>query len=692
VVPLNGSMDSFEGSKKKEKLRDRTIVTKIEAIGDEPVDGPKAYYFLQDLKSPGFISALAEELGQPLDAIIRASNKFDQWQSNDWQTVKENSKKLPALWRRAAWIDIKYSDFKDAEECFEVISKQVYATLEKEKAHYLFYKDDKIVNFPAIDIDKVDLRYYNYLTSNYAGAVEIELVLALALEAVTKTKEDANNVKPRLGSLKIAFDKEFERFLGDPEHSQLPSQKSLSLIERSDTCALQSLSFQSMKSLGHDPAQLLHHITNFYSTSKYANFFDSLPKEGPLTLANIMSESVKMRTIFFRNPSSAELPLNYHLHVLTILEFEGICKNLAASDNSLLSLDDWNWFGAIPSSSFAQLVQKAKILRPEISCSYSSLLGSLLMVLKSPGPLGCFEYRSSRDIHIRSKLGFGLFNQLYDPKSGIADKETSMPDASKLAFEMQDRLVTMTINDIYLYPANGIIIKASETVSESKVTNTTIAWAENSFSYNTDSSPTFVANFSSGETISFSKSATDGILSFSDSNSRHYTFTSEGHIMIRSFAKSPFNTGEKETKRVVTSNGTVIKHFVSGSSQVLFPDGSVATRPSITAEFKKVGNNSGLNSSIESRPSKNEIELSREDFVTIVSGEGFILTEHSCGTSIRTEKEKRVVVEAPGLASISFVESGDQKIFVDNSFSVERTVSEGGKPRYEVKKVIPFCL
>ena len=296
--------------------------------------------------------------------------------------------------------------------------------------------------------------------------------------------------------------------------------------------------------------------------------------------------------------------------------------------------------------------------------------------MKSPGPLGCFEHRTSQNVHVRSKPGFGQFHDLYDPSTGSFDTETSGFSAQKSAYDTTDRLATMKINNIFMYPANGVKIVGSEIVAgSSKNMTMTVNWSDNTFRIEAaldEPSGRFMANFQSGETLSISKSEKTLDLAFSDSDANHYTFTNQGDVIVESFAKFSGSSQEKEKKRIIMPNGVVIKHFLSGSCQVIFPDGSVANRKNSSTEWIKIDNNSGLKYSIESRPLKNEIEFSREDFVTITSGEIFLKAEHSCGTKIKSEDDKKVLVEAPGLAKVCFKGNGAITIIVNDQFSIER--------------------
>ena len=116
----------------------------------------------------------------------------------------------------------------------------------------------------------------------------------------------------------------------------------------------------------------------------------------------------------------------------------------------------------------------------------------------------------------------------------------------------------------------------------------------------------------------------------------------------------------------------VIKYFESKAIQVLFPDGSYASKLPAKDWIKVSRNEPFQKVSIESNEQTGEIHIGWEDFVSISKKENSITVEHSCLTLIETQLLKSYQITAPDSAAILFKASGEQEITISKYFKVER--------------------
>lgn len=462
-------------------------------IGDEPLDGPDVYYYLQDLDTPGFISAFNEETDIGLDAVFRGQYESsdlvpkkgekerteDQVINVSWQSIKNKSKTSgEEFWRKTGWELMKNTDFKEVKDAFEIIARKIYNLLDRKKTYASFYKHDKILNVPLIDGKGTDLRYYEYLTSmaNSKGVTSIEIILALVLEFLSRqtpleenTPAYNDQVEYNIGSLKQFFDTEFARVGLDSvtkQSNESESKKTQSkiMIEYADTTGLQSYFMKTLHSINLNPVELVTKIQERFPSAKYVDFLQKIPEFKNLIPSQVLAESLKYQTEFWKHTSVKDLDSVRLENLFVQLEFEKMTLDKLAPSMKSFSLNDWKWFGAMSWPSAVQAIQDAKILRPEAHYHFSPLLGKLLLLLKSPGPIGCLEHHTTQTIYARPKVGFSVFNEQYNPATNSLGKEkaSSANGNANISYDMKDKSVAITRDISYLYPANNIIIQVTK--------------------------------------------------------------------------------------------------------------------------------------------------------------------------------------------------------------------------------------
>ncbi|RKO87711.1 hypothetical protein BDK51DRAFT_38526 [Blyttiomyces helicus] len=261
----------MEQPKRKNKLRDRAngkADNKPASVGDEPAEGPDAYYLLKDFDSPAIYTALMEENEVQLNLIVRLEGNLPEPSGgNEKQTsagaMHSTSSDLMAdahrstppekvslgrtltttrntkdpilsalhqaalragpasLWKQLAWQDVPCAEASDHRELFDVIAKHIYALLVKRRAHDGFYARDIVIAVPDIEpasATRNDVRYYRHLlgAAPTEKALTIDFLLGVVLEQVARTAliedadegaEEPDGSMEQVGMLKQYFEK-----------------------------------------------------------------------------------------------------------------------------------------------------------------------------------------------------------------------------------------------------------------------------------------------------------------------------------------------------------------------------------------------------------------------------------------------------------------------------------------------------
>ena len=442
------------------------------------MDGPDCYYFFRDLNTLPFLTAFNEEVGLSVDAIFRGvydpseaigkkgekEKSEEQMVNSVWSSLKSRAKQnLAESWRRTAWENLKNANFIDSKDAFEILSARIYKLLDKRKIYESFFKYDQIYKIPSFERENVDLRYYEYLTSmaNSGGVTNVEFILALLLENIGRANALEENSEPNeyiIGSLKQLLDSELNRVGFDSNSGDQEKIQSMVTIEVLDKTRLQSYFMKSLESINLNPLELIGKIQKAYRSNKYANFTEQISEFKKMKPSQIQAESLKLMTEFLKNTSFKELDVTLVERILIQIELEYFCKQLPIIEGSDFSLRNWKWFGAMSSSSILQAIEATKITRPEIHYSFAPLPGKLLVMLKSPGPIGCLEYKTSTSKRIRSKVGFSKFNDLYNFTTNSLEGEKPSYEPGTASYDVKDRALSIQQEFSYLYPANNVII------------------------------------------------------------------------------------------------------------------------------------------------------------------------------------------------------------------------------------------
>ncbi|KAJ3321959.1 hypothetical protein HDV06_003696 [Boothiomyces sp. JEL0866] len=733
--PSSAGSDS---AKRKNKLRDRTGgKEKVVAIGDEPTYGPDVYYFLKDFDSPGLLISLREELDVPIDAIFRIEDTPTKKTADlsyaenpntnqSWLTLNNRAKILnePA-WRKTVWLTIPAVEFKEIKEIFDNLATKIYAILERRKIFLQFYKADNIINIPTLEINHSDLRYYEYLISatRSGGKMNIDIQLALFLEYFMRaaSNDDNNQLdfkETNIGYLKQLFDSEIRKVvMALPTDNESKSQRqsangsklmSVKIVDFYDISKLHSYFMSALKSINLDAEALFQALAEYYPAGKYSNFLETQPAYRHLTLESVSGEFMKIQTEFFRVSKNMMDDTSRMEKFLTQLDLEELCKSSCELYYKDFTLDDWRWFGNMSYYSLIQAIQIAECSLPQMIHHLPDSQGKLLLIMKSPGPLGCLEYQESERISVRTKVDFSKFYDLYDPNTGVMDGEVAhaTAEAKGTAYLMNDASMKIIDTNSYLYPDNNIIVKvtkrASHTFNGKQFLSldlfTKIWWNNNFIRYSSGilakTSPALVARFYDGSAFSILDSDGNLNIKFSDEHANHFIFQPNGNIICKSYKSEDlaWNNKIKVHSRLFFPTGVVVKYFENKDVIVMYPDGSTATQtqgkewviPDSSASEQIV-----QNEAVEHEYPNGKTIWTKANLTVITKdAKGNVLTEHADGTNINSSHSHTHEIgwlDEINL-KITFKADGEQIVDMGSGFQISRKFENGKTTSVFIKR------
>ncbi|KAI8896644.1 hypothetical protein BC833DRAFT_85508 [Globomyces pollinis-pini] len=593
-------VNTTSNAKAKNKLRDRVgAKEKIVAVGDEPVDGPDMYYYIKDFNSPGIISALREEFDVPIDSVFRVEHQVSgrkaegSGSSNinaNWQTLRNKSKESKDdAWKKTVWMTLPAPDFREGKEkeIFETLANRIYSIIEKKKIFNAFYRGNRITAIPQVDSQLADLRYYNYLCSMICCShiKTVDIYLAFLLEALNRnlTNEDdpikVNEAgEMTTGYLKQFFDQEISRIIMDNNITQSKSMQtsdsrlnSTAISEYNNVTGLEEYFCDALKSVDISYHDLIERIKQCYTTFKYSRFLELLPEYSSINLAHLLGESMKLKTEFHRNSIYKFDDESRTDKFLAQTALEDMLKSYLDTSVEEFTLDDWRWFGSLSPASLIENMQETSLYYPKCITQLSPRHGTLLLAFLSPGPIGCVEYQDTTDIHIRTKVGFSLFHDLYDPTTeSLAGDTCNADNPNVVSYLMNDKLVDIKLDYSYLYPQNNSIIQVTKRTSAAfgNDTTTKIVWNDTTIVYagenNSSSISHFTVNFFDHAVFSINGEEDNLSISFTDTEGNYFCLNPNGTISEYAYGASNSSklgeltkAGERKYLR-----GRHFKHFV----------------------------------------------------------------------------------------------------------------------------------
>ncbi|KAJ3095957.1 hypothetical protein HDU97_006343 [Phlyctochytrium planicorne] len=446
---------SGQDGKRKSKFKERggKSDSKTAAVGDEPENGPDAYYWLKDFNSPGLITALTEVCNIDVQAFFTIECCPGESPSTPFETVDENreehscsfppkhpyrsstSRPIVTLreWiftsdessplRNICWCDIRRGDFADAKELFDNIATKTYSLLKEREIYDSFYANEKILNIPLapsnlLDDSSPDMRLYrNILHTSAPLCTEslLGMLLHIATDEetsiATQSKPDQCHIRTDL-SLYRDTGMRFN-VLGNMKFSHEKNEIS-KITAASPTPHL----------FGKDFNQLLEGMRNLYPIcqEQLGNVYESASAAQKSKLRkDLMKKSAEARKF-----SSFSDPYREKLEIL--LEFEDMLG--ISVDSHKVSLNAWCWSESLDKSSLAQELQTTKLFKPSITSRKSERDGRLLLAMHGPGPVASEHFETFEEVKVKTRVNFGLFHDLYDSHKSVLDpyRKVTTPD------------------------------------------------------------------------------------------------------------------------------------------------------------------------------------------------------------------------------------------------------------------------
>ncbi|KAJ3172882.1 Sperm-associated antigen 17 [Geranomyces variabilis] len=193
-----------ESSIRKTKLRERGVVkadVKPTAIGDEPENGPDAYYLLREFAGPSFFTTFMEEHGVQVNLILYLSSGDGHEASNvelvsasgaAFRSLRKTAQKSTdsSLWKQVAFHTTVIP--AETSQLFDHVAQTIYAQLKIHEKYDEYYVQDRTIIIPEVpDARFIETaRYFAHLLRGLPEewmANNVDVLLALMLEQVTRT-------------------------------------------------------------------------------------------------------------------------------------------------------------------------------------------------------------------------------------------------------------------------------------------------------------------------------------------------------------------------------------------------------------------------------------------------------------------------------------------------------------------------
>ncbi|KAJ3020431.1 UNVERIFIED_CONTAM: Sperm-associated antigen 17 [Siphonaria sp. JEL0065] len=627
------SASPAEISKRKNKLREKAGKTesKIQAIDDEPADGPDAYILLKDFTNMGVLNALMEENEIQIHNIFRLTypdepstpsspaieiKTLDSASVADLATTNRVlvearewcvSANDDSLWRNIAWNSIRFSSSNfEPKEVFDAIALKLYVQLKLRREFKEYYSQEKVVTIPSIvDVNtlKNELRSLGNLfdVMPTRAFLSLEVILGILAEQSVrflKTEEDTD-VASGMDPVSVGIIDEMGHLVNYLERTlkkiSLNQGSTASLAENDenlktnrigDVLTHSKIILGDLNAFGINVSELITSVQDIYPTIKLQ---ESLRQGRPnsLTDASILRQRVANMAELRK---STACHFNEALRVLLQNQMEDMLGG-GALNGVAWNLNEWSWAESLDKSSMAQVIQEAKISHPVIKTKFCEKTGKLLIALSGYGGVGTNIYDGNSHIQVKTKVNFGLFHELNDRfKSHLALPPKNKTENRPSVYYSGDSVIDENDDYTVLYPSDGghITVHREQHLNYKPDIRTnlfsdgnSITWASASQS---KSGPYITAALENN--IVFSALDKDGarIVSLSCPDGLIIEFKQNGNITLKYDTTFSTSTNEnpirgqsaKELSRVIMSDGTTIRLLNNSTTEVLLPDGTTS--------------------------------------------------------------------------------------------------------------------
>ncbi|KAJ3298893.1 hypothetical protein HDU79_005265 [Rhizoclosmatium sp. JEL0117] len=621
-----------EISKRKGKLREKgsKSETKIQAIGDEPLDGPDNYILLKDFTNMGIFNALMEDNEIPIHTIFRLCVDEDtatprppsagpiEIKTLDTSTVPDlsttnrvlfearewcTSSNDDSLWRNIAWSVAKLSKLPfEPKEIFDAFAQKLYSQLKVRREFKDFYAAEKVVVVPSV-VDVATLRnelrslsnlldvvpYQTFLTTEVlVGVLTEQAVRVLKAEEDTEGTSGMEPVSVSLidemGALATYLDKSIKKFVGAKPVPEGHENENLKSTRLGDNLGHSKILLGDLNAYGVNVPELINNVLDIYPAIK---FQDSL-RQGRPSVFTDPAVSRQRITVMAELRKSTSSSFNEALRVMLQNEIE----EMLGGKDALWNLNEWSWAESLDKTTLAQVLQEAKISHPVVTTKFCEKTGKLLVAMNGHGRVGVNKYDGNLNLAVKTKVNFGLFHELNERyKSHLALPPKSKVENRPPVYYSGDSVVEQTDNFTVLYPSDGshITVHREQHLNFKQEIRTSLYSDNNHISWasatQSKAGPYLTAVFENNIVFSFieKEGATSATLSSPDG--LILEFRGNGHIVQKydsmfsaSSLENPIRgQAAKELSRVITLDGTVIRFMNNSVTEVLSPDGTTST-------------------------------------------------------------------------------------------------------------------
>ncbi|KAJ3111003.1 Sperm-associated antigen 17 [Physocladia obscura] len=667
VEPLSRpeSAQTAEISKRKNKLRDKGTKDnmKIPCIGDEPADGPNAYYLLKDFTNMGVFNCLMEDCEIPIHSFFRLSllgelitdsikspsqtplqsieiqsfdmAKFESLVSTNRLLIEAyewcKSANEDSLWSQSAWNDAIISGQFEVKEVFDVFARRIYAQLKLRKDFADYYSFERVINIPSfvntngIKNDSValgnflDIIPYNVLSNS-------ELILAVAIEQAIRSHK---------------YDEEFENSVGLDQPPNFGVVDEMGHLANYFDKAFKKISFKATND-SNDCTILLRNL----KLEKQTNANDPLISRE--RVANLSKLRKKHSGVAFND-------------ILRVLYQNQLEEILSEETPHLWNLNDWVWEETLDKNSMLQ-----------ISTKLCNKTGKLLIAMTGDGGIGIKKSEKNEKIQILTKVNFGIFHELMDHFKSLLllPPKTKSSLARPPIYYSGGGIVHHHDDCTIMYPSNGsrIVVHREHTMNFKPDIRTSF----------------FVFSTTDKETV---LACPGGLI---------LEFKEDGRITqkLDSIYSVQSNSGAlscKELSRVIMLDGAVARYMSNSAIEAMLPTGTTSV---LSNNVWVTTNNDGeriktfsSGETVELPPIRvnketlialNELIVTREDMVVTTNKNGTVIVEHADGTMISSKfntdaTAASIVVEKPD-SPMYTIKEGGKKVLIkfDDGTTVEQ--------------------
>lgn len=623
--------------------------------------------------------------------------------NNTWDALHQVrfSTESGPLWKLVAFSTFLATEFQGSKEIFDLLAKRIYSVILKRKAYEAFFSGDIPLAIPKYRIESSDLRYYEYLSgiSLINGAAAPELILGLALEHLEHEVEEEDEIeieanngitnKEEAQKMEMLF-KNAMGLIPPSVHSN--ARRVETLIPYSDKNAVTAhLASSNLILLGLSATDLMKETIKFSKEKRISNFDTNLSEFRDISKEKYEIDRL-LYTREFQRYSKFDVVSNGSVdHFLRHLAFQ---RGFAASsaldlDKSSKLPDGYFWCERLVESAIFQSLQNASLVKRDCSTSYSKEQGMLLVTLKCPGPVGCFEFETNECITFRTKIAFSLFHDLFDNIGSVLGDAHPLIDGKQQVpcYQMGDKPVLINQHTKYMYPADCVIEILTESNNKQEVKRTKLTYNDNTLTFQqpAGSPPYLNLSFFDGSVFSITEVNGELKVSVSTPDGNWASFHSSNCIIQRNLAvsKADGRNPSAEKSKVMFPSGQVIQYLATNTTRVMYPNGAVKVKNaegewSTTSKdgiFISDANphlNKTLLTATENDLTNKCVKKTRVDYVTVCTWDnGDVETAHSDGTNIKKSAKKILIQTLPGKPQFTFTDHS-QEILCSDYITVKK--------------------